>query len=206
MCCLSQAQAWCKAGRSSRSGIRAMLSAKNMRRPTSCQCSFCSSNTAPTRRMIAVSLGKMPKTLVRGLISSLTRSSSLVLQIFFQRSLGKWRSASMLGVNYVGAHYLIAAVQLRQRGGQMIPERLDFHSGFLSEHAAQGRLDHALMGLGDALQLGASKKKAIALPLRSFIKPCLGRSRKTQLIFEFHIKNYQEIQTHSRHRQPLSRV
>lgn len=112
----------------------------------------------------------------------------------------------MLGVNYVGARYLIVAVQLRQRGGQMIPGRLDFHSGFQGEHAAQGRLDHALMGLGDALQQGASKKNAIALPLRSFIKPCLGRSRKTQLIFEFYVKNYQEIQAHSRHHQLLSTI
>jgi hypothetical protein len=38
--------------------MAAMLSAENMRRPSSCQCSSCYSSTAPTRRVIAASLGK----------------------------------------------------------------------------------------------------------------------------------------------------
>ena len=46
------------------------------------------------RRPLAATLGKMPTTLVRRLISSFTRSSRLVLQTFFQWSLGKWRKAS----------------------------------------------------------------------------------------------------------------
>lgn len=48
----------------------------------------------PTRWMIAASLGKISTTLVRRLISSLTRSSRLVLQTFFQWALGRWRKAS----------------------------------------------------------------------------------------------------------------
>jgi hypothetical protein len=45
--------------------MAAMLSAKNMRLPSSCQCSSCSNNTAPTRRVLAASLRKMPTTRVR---------------------------------------------------------------------------------------------------------------------------------------------
>jgi hypothetical protein len=67
-CCFPQAMAISRSGRSSRSGIRAMLSAEYMRRPSSCQCSCCSRSTAPTKRMIAGSLGKMPTTLVRRLM------------------------------------------------------------------------------------------------------------------------------------------
>ena len=44
--------------------------------------------------VIAASLGKMPTTRVRRLISSLTRSSRLVLQTFLQCWSGKWRKAS----------------------------------------------------------------------------------------------------------------
>ena len=39
--------------RASSEGMAAMLSAENMRRPSSCQCSSCSSSTAPTRRVMA---------------------------------------------------------------------------------------------------------------------------------------------------------
>jgi hypothetical protein len=46
------------------------------------------------RRPLAASLGKIPTTLVLGLISSFTHSSRMVLQTFFQWSLGKWRKAS----------------------------------------------------------------------------------------------------------------
>jgi len=74
--------------------MAAMLSAENIRRPSSCQCSSCSSSTAPTRRVIAASLGKMPTTRVRRLTSSFTRSSRLVLQTFRQWGCGKWRKAS----------------------------------------------------------------------------------------------------------------
>ena len=64
-CCPAQALALGKAGMSSSSGIAAMLSAENMRRPSSYQYSSCSSSTAPTSRVIAASLGKMPTTRVR---------------------------------------------------------------------------------------------------------------------------------------------
>ena len=92
--CLPQALRACWLGMSPSSGMVAMLSAENMRRPSSCQCSCCSSSTAPTRRVIEASLGKIPTTRVRRLISSFTRSSRLVLQILRQWSLGKWRKAS----------------------------------------------------------------------------------------------------------------
>ena len=91
--CLSQALRACRLVSPS-SGMVAMLSAENMRRPSSCQCSCCSSSTAPTRRVIEASVGKIPTTRVRRLISSFTRSSRLVLQILRQWSLGKWRKAS----------------------------------------------------------------------------------------------------------------
>ena len=38
-------------GSSSSAGMALMLSAENMRRPSSCQCSSCSSSTAPTKRV-----------------------------------------------------------------------------------------------------------------------------------------------------------
>ena len=42
-----------------------MLSAETMRQPSSCQRSSCSRSTAPTRRVIAALLGKMPSTRMR---------------------------------------------------------------------------------------------------------------------------------------------
>ncbi len=42
--------------------MEAMLSAENMRRPSSCQCSSCSSSTASTKLVIPASLGMMPTT------------------------------------------------------------------------------------------------------------------------------------------------
>ena len=60
---------------------------------SSCQCSSCSSSTAPTRRVIEASFGKIPTTRVRRLTSSLRRSSRLVLHTFFQWGCGKWRKA-----------------------------------------------------------------------------------------------------------------
>ena len=85
-----QAVAFCSegcVGRSSSEGLAAMLSAENMRRPSSCQCSFSFTNTAPTRRVIAASLGRIPTMRVRRLITSLTRSSRLVLQTLFPERL-----------------------------------------------------------------------------------------------------------------------
>ena len=58
-------QASCRAGSASRAGMAAMLSAVNMRRPSSCQFSSCSSSTAPTSRVIEASFGKMPTTRAR---------------------------------------------------------------------------------------------------------------------------------------------
>ena len=52
--------------------------------------SFCSRRIAPTSRVIASSLGKMPTTLVRRLIAPLRRSSGLVECNFWRCSLGKW--------------------------------------------------------------------------------------------------------------------
>src|SRR3712207_7004385 len=53
-----------------------------------------SASTAPTRRRTAGSLGKMPTTRARRLISLLTRSSGLVDQIFGQWLRGKVVNAS----------------------------------------------------------------------------------------------------------------
>jgi len=81
-------------GSASRAGIAAMLSAENIRRPSSCQCSSYFSSTAPTRRVMAASLEMIPTTRVRRLTSSFPRSSRLVLQTLRQLGCGKWRNAS----------------------------------------------------------------------------------------------------------------
>jgi len=53
---------------------------------------------------------------------------------------------------------------LSQRGGQVIPARLDLLSALLGKHAAQGSRDHALVSLGDTLQQVAGKVHPAALP------------------------------------------
>ena len=75
--------------------------------------SFCSSRMAPTRRVMAASLGKMPTTSVRRLISPLTRSSGLVEWILARCSLGK---------AHVGEHVLLGLVQQRGELGQLGPD------------------------------------------------------------------------------------
>jgi hypothetical protein len=71
-----------------------MVASEKKRRRSSCHSSGCSSSWLTTRRVIAASLGKMPTTFVRRLISLLSRSSGLVLQILRQCSYGKCRNAS----------------------------------------------------------------------------------------------------------------
>lgn len=58
--------------------IGAMVSSVMYRARWTAHSSFCSIRIAPTRRIIALSLGKMPTTLVRRLISPLGRSIGLV--------------------------------------------------------------------------------------------------------------------------------
>jgi hypothetical protein len=90
--------------------------------------------------MIAGSLGKMPTTLVRRLLERV----------------GLMHERSSLGE------------ALRQRGGQIIPARLDLRNGFLGEHAAQGGGDHALVRFRDTLQQVAGEmdpKSAAKRPL-----------------------------------------
>src|SRR5215470_11397743 len=71
----------------------AMVSRVMYRARCTAHSSFCSSRIAPTRRVMAASLGKMPTTSVRRLISPLRRSSGLVLWIFGRWSLGKLMKA-----------------------------------------------------------------------------------------------------------------
>jgi transposase-like protein len=52
--------------------------------------SFCSSSSAPTSRMTAASLGKIPTTSLRRLVSPLRRSSGLVLWILARCGAGKF--------------------------------------------------------------------------------------------------------------------
>ena len=52
--------------------------------------SFCSRRMAPTSRVMAASLGKMPTTLVRRLTSAWSRSIGFVECNFWRCSLGKW--------------------------------------------------------------------------------------------------------------------
>src|SRR6476661_3505326 len=57
-----------------------------------------SARIAPTRRMTAAGLGKIPTTRDRRLISLLIRSSGLVDQVFCQWALGKVVNASTSGL------------------------------------------------------------------------------------------------------------
>ena len=68
---------------------------------------------APTRRVIAASLGKMPTTSVRRLISPLRRSSGLVEWILARCSLGK---------RHVGEDVLLGLVQERRELRQLGPD------------------------------------------------------------------------------------
>jgi hypothetical protein len=56
---------------------------------------------------------------------------------------------------------------LRQRGGQVIPTRLDLFRALLGEHAAQGRGDHSLVHFGNSLHQVAGKMDATATARRS---------------------------------------
>jgi hypothetical protein len=154
-CCLSQARAVSRAGSSSRSGIRAMLSAENMRRPSSCQCSCCSSSTAPTKRMIAGSFRKMPTTLLRRLMERVAKRTSRCDVNPLQQVGASDLEPVVLGEVTERQHVFFGFMHegsslgeaLRQRDGQIITSGLDLRSGFLGEHAAQGSRDHALVRL-----------------------------------------------------------
>ena len=85
---------WVSCNASSGSGILAMVASEKKGRRSSCHSSCWSGSWLPTNRTIAASLGKMPTTLVRRLISLFNRSSGLVLQILRQCSWRKCRKAS----------------------------------------------------------------------------------------------------------------
>ena len=152
--------------------MAAMLSAENMRRPSSCQCSCCSSNTAPTRRMIEASLGKMPTTLVRRLMEELAERTSRCDVDPLQQVGAPDLAPVVLGEVAERQHVLLGLVHersgfgkaLRQRGGQIIPARLDLRGCFLGKHAAQGSGDHALVSFRDALEQVAGEMHPAALP------------------------------------------
>jgi hypothetical protein len=149
-----------------------LLSAENMRRPSSCQCSCCSSNTAPTRRRIAGSLRKMPTTLVRRLMERIAERTSRCDVNPLQQVGAPDLAPVVLGEVAECQHVFLGLMHersglgeaLRQRGGQIIPARLDLRSGFLGEHAAQGSGDHALVCFQDALQQVAGEMDTAALP------------------------------------------
>ena len=72
------------------SSLRAAMVSRVMYRARwTAHSSFCSNKIAPTSRTIASSLGKIPTTSVRRLISPLSRSRPLVEWIFDQWSAGK---------------------------------------------------------------------------------------------------------------------
>jgi len=131
-----------------------MLSGENIRLPWSCQSSSCSSSTAPTRRVIEASFGKMPTTRVRRFTSSFNRSSRLVLHTFFQ-----WRFQHQLGG---------LGEPLIQGGRQVIPALHQSSGVLLAEHRAQGRCDHSLVGFWDSLQqvsgVGEAFREAVMNP------------------------------------------
>ena len=137
-----------------------MLSAENMRRSSSCQCSSCSSSTVTTSRSIAASLGKMPSLQVRRLITALLsaprcatlkRSSRLVHQTFFQRWEGKWRKARMSSLAF--RH---PPSRLGEFGGEhgvhLIPLLKARFFALLRKHRAQGSGHHLLGGFRHRLE------------------------------------------------------
>ena len=141
---------------SSGSGILAMVASEKKRRRSSCHSSCCSSSWLPTRRMIAASLGKMPTTLVRRLISLLSRSSGLVLQILRQCSCGKCRNAST-----------------SSRAAHLI-------GGLDHEHCFHGGGHHVLARLGHVAQQVAQEVDPAPLPAAS-LEHALDRRRQAQV-------------------------
>ena len=69
---------WSRSG-SLAGGVSSAMASSCMERCWSCYSSFCSRSTAPIRRTMAGSLGKIPTTSARRLTSLLSRSSGLVL-------------------------------------------------------------------------------------------------------------------------------
>jgi hypothetical protein len=86
---------------------------------------------------------------VRRLISSLTRSSRLVLQTLRQWCCGKWRNASTSS----RASCMSSAALGKRSASEAArsSQRLRSRSALLGEHAAQGGGDHALVSLGNPL-------------------------------------------------------
>ena len=98
--------------------------------------SFCSSSSAPTRRTMASSLGKMATTSVRRLISPLRRSSGLVEWSWRQWCLGKamWASTSSSASS-------IRLASLRKRVAQAVGDGAPFRVGGLRRLLREGGAD-----------------------------------------------------------------
>src|ERR1700677_5312862 len=109
-----------------------------MYRRCNCPSSFCSSSSAPTRRMTAGSFGKIPTTSVRRLISALSRSSGLVL----------WKA--LVRIRYHQLH--TAQAPSGQRAQKVRPERLCF--AWAHRHAEHFSYAIAVHGDGDYYRLG----------------------------------------------------
>ena len=111
-----------------------------------CHSSWMSARTAPTRRMTAASLGKIPTTRARRLISLLSRSSGLSTR----------SSASGSGERGEGEDFGFGVVHqradLREPVGELVadlvPGRGDGGRVGLGEDGAEHRGDHVLMRLG----------------------------------------------------------
>ena len=125
--------------------------------------SFCSVMMAPTRRMMAASLGNMPTTLVRRLISLLTRSRGLVEWICLQWSLGEYHEGEhiLFGVAHHGGEFWEPSDQgvydlaPLGDGGLMI---------LLHEGSADGGGDHEALSLADMGQGVPHEVNPAALP------------------------------------------
>ena len=132
----------------------AMVSSVMYRARWTAHSSFCSIRMAPTSRMIASSLGKMPTTLVRRLISPLGRSMGLVELILSQCSAGE---------AHEGEHVDFGLVQqggeLGQLGAQLVGDLTPLLAGGLRRVLGEGGGDE---GRDDAAAALAGVRQRVA--------------------------------------------
>ena len=126
--------------------------------------SFCSSRMAPIRRVMASSLGKMPTTLVRRLISPCRRSSGLV----------EWSLARCAaGEAHTGQHVVLGLVhedgQLRCLGPELVGDLAPLDPGAVRVLLGEGSGDE---GGHDAPALPAGMGQQVAHEVHAAALPC----------------------------------
>src|SRR3989344_5544517 len=134
-----------------------------MYRCWSCHSSFCSISTAPTRRMMLSSFGKIPTTSARRLTSLLSRSSGLVGCNFVRC----WVGEAGVG-EHVGFGLVHAGAELGPTGAQLVGDlspdlRCAFLIGLKEDLADRGG-DDSVLALGHIGQGIAHEVHPAALP------------------------------------------